>query len=237
MLWLRGWVSALLFLSAQVRPENGRLRQARGFRSVDGRGGTAVAAAAAAGALNANSPLELDPLTKKGRLSVSPLFRFQEDAEGSRLAETGRAFAHSGSAAFALASAVAERTPSYTGHPYSGYHWEVPFPQRESYPEGAYTLSGGIFESVIEDTCQRMAQRSKSGWCQPPCQMEPDFKRGSSDGTKRDTQSCLVMPYAPGVRADKTGHSLDMSKHSLEIDKKTRDISVGSCPCIDPCSM
>ena len=131
---------------------------------------------------------------------------------------------------------IASAVPSYTGHPRSGYHFEVPFPRREQYPLESYTLSGGIFESVVEDTCQRMAQRSKTGWCPPPCQMEPESKRGLS-ASKRDTQSCLIMPYAPGVRADKTGHSLDSFKHNLNVDSKTRDIKLGSCPCVDPCAM
>jgi hypothetical protein len=43
-----------------------------------------------------------------------------------------------------------------------------------------------------------------------------------------------VHRYAPGVRADKTGKSMDQK---LNIDSKTRDIELGSCPCIDPCSM
>jgi hypothetical protein len=124
--------------------------------------------------------------------------------------------------------------PSYTGHPRNGYHWERPFPRREAYPEGAYTLSGGIFESVVEGTCQRRAQHSKSGWCQPPCQLMPETERKLS-ASKRDTKSCLVMLYSPGVRADQSGKA--STKHKLDIDSKTRDIGLGSCPCVDPCSL
>mgnify|MGYP000211943662 CR=1 FL=1 len=136
----------------------------------------------------------------------------------------------------ALNGAGTSSMPTGTGFPINGYHFERPFPYQEDYPENAYTLSGGIFSSVIEGTCQRRAQHSKSGWCQPPCQLEPDPNRKLSS-SQYDTMSCLVSLYAPGVRPDKTGHFLDMDKHKLAMNEKTRDIRMGSCACVDPCAM
>ena len=185
-----------------------------------------AAASGGGGSLNDDDeeqrPLWVDALSKKGRMTVvSPLFRFQQAqaTAGASLdaqeAAMGLDFGRSGAAATDDPSSSTQHA-SYTGHPLSGYHWEVPFPMREEYPEGAYTLSGGIFESVIEDTCQRMAQRSKSGWCQPPCQMEPDDKRLPS---YRNTKSCLVMPYVSSLVATTHTHThtLYARTHALPI--------------------
>lgn len=138
--------------------------------------------------------------------------------------------------------------------------WVPPFPVYEKYQDNQYMLSGGIFQSASDGTCEHIAEMM--GKCPWPCQL-----RGANDGTekfrpkwqtimakppkyKRDDPDtpCLVHrvhPPWPEPYKEKPGMfskvasflsgpqrgNTDESPFGAKYEKDDR------CICVDPCSM
>jgi hypothetical protein len=126
---------------AERHGSNAAARRSPGFQTQDVLGGGSDGADGGEG-----GPAWVDALSRKGRMTVAPLFQFHQQRSGATADEGALAGSARAAASLSLggskkaAEVVAPPNIVYsrTGYPLAGYHFEPPFPRRELYPDGAY---------------------------------------------------------------------------------------------------